>query len=199
MLSSKALGNKIKSLREQRGFTQSQLATRMNVSRAAVSNWELGNRLPDISMLDRLADGLNVDVHVLLDELSSPESSPVVILVEDIRIILSGFVRMVREELPEAEVLGFETVGEALAFARSNPVSVAFLDIELGANSGIELARELVDLNPRTNIIFLTSHPEYMKAAFADHCSGYLLKPLTREKIRHEISHLRFPVRGLKA
>ena len=51
MLSSKALGNKIKSLREQRGFTQSQLATRMNVSRAAVSNWELGNRLPDISML----------------------------------------------------------------------------------------------------------------------------------------------------
>ena len=40
---------------------------------------------------------------------------------------------------------------------------------------------------------------EYMKDALADHCSGYILKPLTPEKISHEIRHLRFPVRGLKA
>jgi hypothetical protein len=38
-----------------------------------------------------------------------------------------------------------------------------------------------------------------MKDALADHCSGYILKPLTPEKISHEIRHLRFPVRGLKA
>jgi transcriptional regulator with XRE-family HTH domain len=198
MLNPEALGNKIKSLREQRGFTQSQLANRMMVSRAAVSNWELGNRLPDISMLDRLAFGLDVDVHVLMDELRGPESSPIVILVEDIGMILSSFVRMVGDELPEAEVWGFETVSKALTFVRTNPVSVAFLDIELGGDSGIELARELVAVNPRTNIIFLTSHPEHMQAAFTDHCSGYVLKPLTPEKIRHEIAHLRFPVRGLK-
>ncbi len=48
------------------------------------------------------------------------------------------------------------------------------------------------------NIIFLTSHTEYMQAALTDHCSGYVLKPLTPEKIRHEIAHLRFPIRGLK-
>jgi hypothetical protein len=36
-----------------------------------------------------------------------------------------------------------------------------------------------------------------MESALSDHCSGYILKPLTPEKIRHEISHLRFPIRGL--
>ena len=60
------------------------------------------------------------------------------------------------------------------------------------------LARELAKTDGRTNIIFLTSHAEYMAAAFAEHCSGYVMKPLTPEKIRHEIAHLRFPVRGLQ-
>ena len=199
MLKAEVFGNRIKALREQRGFTQSQLADRMTVSRSAISNWELGNRLPDITMLDRLAYGLDVDVHMLIDEFRGPECSPIVILVEDIQVILSGFVRMLGEELPDAEVWGFPTVGEALTFAKANSVAVAFLDIEMGGDDGMALGRELARINPRTNIIYLTSHPEYMQAAFADHCSGYVLKPLTPEKIRQEITHLRFPVRGLKA
>ena len=102
------------------------------------------------------------------------------------------------KRLPEAEVCGFPSSAEALDFARASHVSVAFLDIELSGDDGIALARELTRLDPCTNIIFLTSHTEYMHAALTDHCSGYVLKPLTPEKIRHEITHLRFPVRGLK-
>ncbi len=193
-----AFGNRIRELREQRGITQLQLADRMVVSRSTVANWEAGKRLPDIGMLARLARCLEIETYVLMDELRDSEESPTVIVVEDVQVILSGFVRMLGEELPDAEVCGFSSSAEALDFARVCRVSVAFLDIELAGDDGITLARELTKLDPYVNIIFLTSHTEYMHAALTDHCSGYVLKPLTPEKIRHEIAHLRFPVRGLK-
>ena len=59
------------------------------------------------------------------------------------------------------------------------------------------LGRELTALDAHTNIIFLTSHTEYLETAAYDHCSGYIMKPLKPERIRHEIANLRFPVRGL--
>ena len=62
-----------------------------------------------------------------------------------------------------------------------------------------ELAAKLKQQVPRLNIIYLTCHTEYTRQALDSYCSGYILKPLTPEKIRHEIDHLRFPVRGLKA
>ena len=197
-MQTEAFGNRIRELREQRGITQLQLADRMVVSRSTVANWEAGKRLPDIGMLARLARCLEIETYVLMDELRGSEESPSVIVVEDVQVILSGFVRMLGEELPDAEVCGFSSSAEALDFARVCHVSVAFLDIELAGDDGITLARELTKLDPYINIIFLTSHTEYMHAALTDHCSGYVLKPLTPEKIRHEIAHLRFPVRGLK-
>ena len=196
-MQTEAFGSRIRELREQKGITQSQLADRMVVSRSTVANWEAGKRLPDIGMLARLARCLEIETYVLMDELRGPEEPPAVIVVEDAQVILAGFVRMLGEALPEAEVCGFSTAAEALEFAHANRVAVAFVDIELGAEDGIALARELVKADGRTNIVFLTSHAEYMGAAFAEHCSGYVLKPLTPEKIRHEIAHLRFPVRGL--
>ncbi len=197
-MQTEAFGNRIRELREQRGITQLQLADRMVVSRSTVANWEAGKRLPDIGMLARLARCLEIETYVLMDELRGSEELPSVIVVEDVQVILSGFVRMLGEELPDAEVCGFSSSAEALDFARVCRVSVAFLDIELAGDDGITLARELTKLDPYVNIIFLTSHTEYMHAALTDHCSGYVLKPLTPEKIRHEIAHLRFPVRGLK-
>ena len=190
-------GNRIKELRESRGITQAQLADRLNVTRSTVANWEAGNRLPDLSMLALLADELEADTSVFLNELRNEKKKPVILAVDDMQLLLNGFIRLLRRELPEAEVTGFTNVSDALKFAREKKVSVAFLDIELQGGDGISLARELVRINPRTNIIFLTSHPEYMESALSDHCSGYILKPLTPEKIHHEISHLRFPVRGV--
>ena len=192
------LGNRIKELRESRGITQAQLADRLNVTRSTVANWEAGNRLPDLNMLARLADFLDIDTTVFLDELRGDRNSPAILVVDDMQLLLNGFVRMLRQELPAAEVTGFTAVSEAVRFARENKVSVAFLDIELrSGGDGLSLARELMEINPRINIIFLTSHPEYMESALSDHCSGYILKPLTPDKIHHEIGHLRFPVRGL--
>ena len=121
------------------------------------------------------------------------------IVVDDEMVILRGFVHILEDTLPNTEVYGFQNAGEALDFAKSNRIDVAFLDIELAGESGLSLAKELSLQNPRINIIFLTGHSEYAMDALEMHSSGYLMKPLTPQKIKNEIAHLRFPVKSLRS
>ena len=52
--------------------------------------------------------------------------------------------------MPNTSVHGFTKASEALDFARSHPVALAFLDIALGRNNGLTLCRELLQIRPRT-------------------------------------------------
>ena len=182
MFTLEAFGKKIKALRRDRGLSQQQLADNLFVSRKTVGNWETGNRFPDITMISKLADELRVETYVVDDE----------------PIILKGFVHILTDTLPDMQIAGFQTAADAIAYAHTTRVEIAFLDIELGGESGISLAETLQKLNPSTNIIFLTGHPEYAYQALNLHCSGYVLKPLTPEKIKKELAHLRFPLRGIR-
>lgn len=56
----------IRTLREQKGITQKQLADAIAVSDKTVSKWETGKGLPDISLLAPLAEALCVSVSELL-------------------------------------------------------------------------------------------------------------------------------------
>ncbi len=57
----------IKTIREAKGMTQSELAEIIGVTSKAVSKWETGNGLPDISLLKPLAAALDTSVIELLD------------------------------------------------------------------------------------------------------------------------------------
>jgi transcriptional regulator with XRE-family HTH domain len=60
------IGRKIASLRKNANLTQMELADKLNISFQAVSNWERGNTMPDISKLPELADIFNVQIDELL-------------------------------------------------------------------------------------------------------------------------------------
>ena len=60
------IGKKIKQARIDRNMTQMNLADAMGVSYQAVSNWERGNSMPDISKLGDLCDALHITVNELL-------------------------------------------------------------------------------------------------------------------------------------
>lgn len=49
------IGKKLQQLRKGRGLTQQQLADKLGVTRATVSNYEVGRRAPHISELERYA------------------------------------------------------------------------------------------------------------------------------------------------
>ncbi len=57
----------IASLRKEKGYTQKELAEKMNVTDKAVSKWERGVACPDIGSLARLAEVLGVSTDVLLN------------------------------------------------------------------------------------------------------------------------------------
>lgn len=59
-------GPTIRTLREKRNLTQAQLADAIGVSDKAVSKWETGRGLPDISLVEPLAAALGVSVIELL-------------------------------------------------------------------------------------------------------------------------------------
>ena len=67
MFNMKQVGKKIVSLRKSRNMTQTELADKMDVSFQAVSNWERGNSMPDISKLPQLAALFDCTVDELLD------------------------------------------------------------------------------------------------------------------------------------
>lgn len=62
-----AIGKKIAQLRKEKNLTQMELADIMSVSYQAVSNWERGNSMPDISKLTELTVTLGVSIDELLD------------------------------------------------------------------------------------------------------------------------------------
>jgi transcriptional regulator with XRE-family HTH domain len=59
-------GAVIKKLRENNKLTQEDLAAKIHVSSKAVSKWETGHGLPDISLLEPLARALDISVIELL-------------------------------------------------------------------------------------------------------------------------------------
>ena len=198
MVSVAEFGNKLKRIRMERGLSQRRLAEMMAVSNGAVANWENGTRLPDVSMLSRLAECLGVESYVLLDAMRRQSEPLCVIVVEDVPLLLRGVIRMVQDELPDADISGFENGADTLAFADAHRAQIAFLDIELDKHmNGVELAKRLKELNPRVNIVFLTSFGEYAQAAHELYSSGYIRKPITPEKIREALDNLRYPIRGV--
>ena len=59
-------GNTIRRLREEKALTQTQLAELIGVSSKAVSKWETGKGLPDISLIESLGHALGVSVMELM-------------------------------------------------------------------------------------------------------------------------------------
>lgn len=59
---STAIGKNIYTLRKEQGLTQEQLAELVNVSFQAVSKWENGNSVPDVSTLPLLANVLHCSI-----------------------------------------------------------------------------------------------------------------------------------------
>lgn len=61
-----SISKNLKLTRQQRGWTQQQMADVLFVTRQTVSNWENGKSMPDIDMLASIAEKLNTDVNYLL-------------------------------------------------------------------------------------------------------------------------------------
>lgn len=119
-----------------------------------------------------------------------------VICVDDHPVLLEGLIKEVQAVLPEADIHGFTKPMEAFSFANTHGCDVLFCEIALYANGGMTLAEQIKTRFPRANIIFATvcSEKEYAKEVMQIRPSGYITKPVTKERIAEELKNLRYPV-----
>lgn len=73
------IGERIKLFREDRNMSQKDFAEKIGVSNSRVSNWEQGINRPDVDLLKKICEILNVspsellDVHLDTEELTEHE------------------------------------------------------------------------------------------------------------------------------
>ena len=185
----------LKNLRTKKGLTQRELADQIFVTRSTIAQWENGRSLPDAAILLRLSEILGVDVNILLTAATQSDERPNVIMVDDIKPILQGALPVLEEVMPYADVTGFTRSADAIEYAGANHVALAFLDIELGSASGLDLCRTLLEINPRTNVVYLTAYSDYALDAWSTDAVGFLLKPITPDGVREQLKKLRYPFR----
>ncbi|HEX7302035.1 helix-turn-helix transcriptional regulator [Lentzea sp.] len=65
------LGRSVREIREERGWSQAQLAEAAGMTQSAVARFEAGGTIPTIPVLERLAHALNLELVVRL----SPRSA----------------------------------------------------------------------------------------------------------------------------
>ena len=60
------IGQFIKTIRKEKGFTQREVAERLSISEKTVSKWETGNGLPEVGLMLPLCELLEISVNELL-------------------------------------------------------------------------------------------------------------------------------------
>ena len=183
----------LKKLRTEKGLTQRDLAEQLYVSRTSVNRWENGSRLPDAAMILKLSETLGVDLNILFNAAAESDGRPNIIMVDDNKIVLNGGMKVLEEIMPNAVVTGFTKPAKAIEFASHNHVALAFLDIEMGNISGLDICRELLAISPKTNVIFLTAYPSYSLDAWETGACGFMLKPITAAEVEKRLKNLRYP------
>lgn len=114
-----------------------------------------------------------------------------VILVED----ESGIRKLLRKIIEQKE--GFEVVGEtdnladAVTLFTKTKAEIVFLDIEINGANGLECAKIIADVEPKTKIIFATAHSEYMSNAFEVYAFDYLVKPFHMDRVNQTLDRIK--------
>ena len=189
----RTFGEALLAARKQKGLSQQEFADSLPVSRSSVANWEADRRLPNATIIAKIAEILDVEISELLDTANEIDTHPIVIIVDDNKIVLTGGTPIIEKALPNATVVGFAKPSQAIEYAKENRIALAFLDIELGLTNGIDLCKKLLALNPRMNVVFLTAYPEYSIEAWDTEASGFMVKPITLEGVKEQLKKLRHP------
>ena len=78
----------------------------------------------------------------------------------------------------------YNSIEDLIAEARKEPYfTVAFLDVYLPKESGMDAARQMLSVSPKTEIVFTTTSTSHAIEAFSMNALHYLVKPITTDKI----------------
>lgn len=85
----------------------------------------------------------------------------------------------------------FSSSDELMSFLDRQEADLLFLDIELDAETGFEIAEKLRETRPELMLVFLTGHSSYAIDGYDFQPVNFLTKPINGEKLAHTVEEVR--------
>lgn len=113
-----------------------------------------------------------------------------VMIVDDEPLARARLRRLLEPLLVDVQLSDACNAAEALQIAKTTQIELAFVDMAMPGDSGLELAAQLRQLQPTINLIFVTAHAEYALDAYRVAPLDYLLKPVSRDRLLESLSRV---------
>ncbi len=110
-----------------------------------------------------------------------------VVAIDDEKFILAELVDVLKETLPEAELLSFSRSSEAWDYIRNNEVDYVFTDRQMPGMSGGELGNLITEKYPHTEVFIMTAEPSATLRKEGIPLERCIFKPYTSKAILDKI------------
>lgn len=111
-----------------------------------------------------------------------------ILLVEDEYLARAELSHLLQKDKRVSNIIEAETIQEALKVLLSQSIDIAFLDIHLTDESGMDLADMLKDIPNPPVIIFATAYDNYAIEAFEKNARDYILKPFEEKRVKEALN-----------
>jgi DNA-binding NarL/FixJ family response regulator len=114
------------------------------------------------------------------------------LVVDDLPAVRAGFVELLRENYPEAQIFEAGRMAEAMHILQREPVDLLLVDLGLPDASGLELIRALVELRPQARSVVVTifDDDDHLFPALQAGAFGYLLKDRPKIELRAQLRRI---------
>lgn len=111
------------------------------------------------------------------------------------------YMKEIDEEYEEftLELVNFIAGKDMVEYIKKEPLDIAILDVDMIGMDGMEVAKNLKEVNEDIVVFFITGHSEFAVEAFDVDAMGYVMKPVDKEKLERTLLKAVAKVRELKA
>ena len=117
-----------------------------------------------------------------------------VLIVDDNQEIIEDYFDELSKIVPHAMCIGTSKATDVIGLFEEYSFDVVLMDIDMPEINGITLAKRILELKPRTNIIYITGYEQYALNSWETNASSYLLKPVSTNALQTAFDNLRHPV-----
>src|SRR5262245_12266462 len=114
------------------------------------------------------------------------------LIADDHAIVRRGLKQILLEGYPSATIAEAENGLDTLTLAREQDWDIVVLDISMPGKSGLEVLKELRQIQPKTPVLILTAHPEeqYAIRVLRAGAAGYLTKESAADQLVAAVQRL---------
>lgn len=120
-----------------------------------------------------------------------------ILVADDHPLIVEDVIDELKTIVPHAQCMGTSDPSEVLPLFKKYRFEVVMLDIDMPGINGLTLARLILDVQPKTNIIYITGHEKYALESYSTYASDFLVKPVNTKRLQNAMQNLRFPVSNI--